>query len=250
MLSIKFFIKTEFSLSEGSGLLILILAESALEPIPRGLWSHPAIKRHSKRRGKPPRLILLDRSYHHFAMKSLKESEKRGRPDIVHFALLEALGSPLNKERLLQVYVHTLNDYVITINSEARLPRNYDRFVGLLEQLFELGRVPSRRQPLLKLERKTLPQLLDEAEPDYAMAFSRKGSPSTLEEAISRLLDKGRPAVIVGGFPHGHFSETTIKLASEVVCIDPEMLETWTLTSRLIYEYERAISLPKKRLKQ
>ena len=183
-------------------------------------------------------------------MKKLKENEKRGRPDIVHFALLEALGSSLNKERLLQVYVHTLNDYVITVNHEARLPRNYDRFVGLLEQLFELRRVPSKGQTLLKLERKTLPQLLEETETDYVMAFSRKGSPKTLEEAISKLLEKQKPAVIVGGFPRGHFSETTVRLADEVVCIDPEMLETWTLISRVIYEYERAISLSKKRLKQ
>lgn len=231
-------------------MLILILAESALETIPKGLWSHPAIKRHSKRCRKPPKNILLDRSYHHSAMKNLEENEKRGRPDIVHFALLEALGSPLNKERLLQVYVHTNNNYVITVKSEARLPRNYNRFVGLLEQLFELGKVPSEGQALLKLEAKTLPQLLDETETDYVMAFSRKGSPKTLEEASSRLLEKQRPAVLVGGFPHGHFSETTIRLADEVVCVDPEMLETWTLTSRLIYEYERVISLPKKRLKQ
>jgi len=250
MPSIKFFIKTDFPLSEGSGLLILILAESALEPIPRGLWRHPDIKRYSKRHGKPPRLILLDRSYHHSAMKSLKESEKRGRPDIVHFALLEALGSPLNKEGLLQVYVHTINDYVIMVNPEARLPRNYNRFIGLMEQLFESERVPSTGQALLKLERKTLPKLLNEIESDYVLAFSRKGSPKTLKEAIFKLLSKKRPAVIIGSFPHGHFSETTIRLAREVVCIDPGMLETWTLTSRLIYEYECAVSLSKKRLKQ
>jgi rRNA small subunit pseudouridine methyltransferase Nep1 len=181
-------------------------------------------------------------------MKKLRENEKRGRPDIAHFALLEALGSPLNKERLIQVYVHTNNDHVITVNPEARLPRNYDRFVGLLEQLFELGRVPSAEQTLLKLERKTLSQLLEETEIDYVMAFSRKGSAETLEEIVSRLLEKQKAAVIIGGFPHGHFSETTIRLADEVVCIDPDMLETWTLTSRVIYEYERANSLPKKRL--
>lgn len=231
-------------------MLTLILAESALERIPKELRSHPAVRRHSKRRGKPPELVLLDRSYHHSAMKRLGEGEKRGRPDIVHFALLEALGSPLNKEKLLRIYVHTQNDYVVTVNSEARLPRNYDRFVGLLEQLFELGRVPSMEQTLLKLEHKTLPQVLEEAESDYIMAFSRKGSPKTLETAILRLLEKQRPAVIIGGFPRGHFSETIIRLADEVVCIDPDMLETWTLTSRVIYEYERAILLSKRRLEQ
>jgi len=233
----------------GVSKLILVLAESALETIPEGLWTHPAVQRYSKRRGKHPRFLLLDRSYHHTAMRKLEEGEKRGRPDIVHFALLEALGSPLNKEHLLQVYVHTINDYVIVVNPEARLPRNYSRFVGLMEQLFELGRIPPSEPALLTLEHKTLQQLLHQIKPDYVMAFSRRGKPHTLEEAVSRLTDKERPVVIVGGFPHGSFSETTVKLTNKVVCIDPEMLETWTVTSRVIYEYERTISLPKKRFR-
>jgi len=229
-------------------MLILILAESAIETIPKGLWKQPSVKSHSKKRGKPPKFLLLDRSYHHAAMKNLPQNQKRGRPDIVHFALLEALGSPLNKAGELQVYVHTINDHAISVNPKARLPRNYNRFVGLMEQLFELKRAPPTGPALLKLEHKTLSQLLQDIKPTYTLAFSRIGTPSTLEEAISRLSDKERPAVIIGCFPHGHFSETTIKLANELVCIDPEMLETWTVASRVIYEYERVISLPKKRL--
>ncbi len=58
---------------------------------------------------------ILDRSYHHAAMKDIADSEKRGRPDIAHLCLLEALGSPLNKEGLLRTYVHTYNDYVISV---------------------------------------------------------------------------------------------------------------------------------------
>lgn len=230
-------------------MLILILAESALETIPQGLWRHPSVQRHSKRRGKHPQFLLLDRSYHHTAMKTLEGGEKRGRPDIIHFALLEALGSPLNREGLLQTYVHTIHDRVITVNPEARLPRNYLRFVGLVEQLFESGRVPPTGPALLKLERKTLPQLLREIKPDHVTAFSRKGKSRLLEEAVSELSEKERPAVVIGGFPRGHFSETTTRLAKEVIRIDPEMLEAWTVTSRVIYEYERALSLPRKRLK-
>ncbi len=230
-------------------MLILILAESALETVPKSLWKHPAIQHYSKKRGKPPEFLLLDRSYHHSAMKTLPENEKRGRPDIVHFALLEALGSPLNKERLLQVYVHTLSDHVITVNPEARLPRNYSRFVGLMEQLFEFGKVPPSGQLLLELKHQSLPQLLHEIRPDYVMAFSTKGVPDTLEKAILKLSSRERPTVLIGGFPHGHFTEATTKLANEVVRIDPETLETWTVTSRLIYEYERLISLLQKRLK-
>jgi rRNA small subunit pseudouridine methyltransferase Nep1 len=231
-------------------LLTLILAESALETIPQSLWTHPAIRSYSERREKHPQFLLLDRSYHHGAMKRIEESEKRGRPDIVHFALLEALGSPLNKERLLQTYVHTIKNHVVTVSPETRLPRNYDRFVGLMGQLFELGRVPPTGQILLKLEPKTLPQLLREITATHVAAFSRRGSPHTLEEGVSRLSAEEMPVVMVGAFPHGHFTEATIKLADDIICIDREMLEAWTLTSRVIYAYERAISLPTKRIKR
>jgi len=233
-------------------LLNLVLAESALETIPEKLWKHSAIQKYAKPRRKHPRFVLLDRSYHHRAMKSLEQNTKRGRPDIVHFALLEALGSPLNKEGLLQVYVHTFNDYVITVNPETRLPRNYDRFVNLIEQLFEYGRVPPQptENALLLLKQKTLPQLIREIKPSYVLALSRVGKPRTLEETVAKLSSENKPVVIVGGFPHGHFSKTTLKLVDETVCIDPDMLETWTVTSRAIYEYERALSVSKKRLNQ
>ena len=230
-------------------LLTLILAESALETIPPSLWSHPTLRSYSKRRGKHPRFLLLDRSYHHTAKRKLEEDEKRGRPDILHFALLVALGSPLNREGLLRIYVHTINDYVITVNPETRLPRNYDRFVGFMEQLFKLGRVPSTEQVLLKLEPKTLPQLLHEINATHVTAFSRRGSPHTPEEGVSRLLGEEVPVLIIGAFPHGHFSKAPIRLVDEMLYVDPLMLEAWTLTSRVIYEYERAISLPKKRVK-
>jgi rRNA small subunit pseudouridine methyltransferase Nep1 len=229
-------------------LLILVLAEAAIETVPEPLWSHPAVRRHSKRQRKPPNQLLLDRSLHHAAMRRLDDNLKRGRPDITHFALLEALGSPLNKERLLQTYVHTNKDYVITVNPSTRLPRNYSRFIGLMEQLFQQQKVPTTGETLLRLEHKTLQQLLAETKADYVLAFSREGKPRTIQDAVSGLEPKQRPAVIVGGFPHGHFSEATTKLADEVVCVDSEMLEAWTVASRAIYEYERAVSLPTKRL--
>ena len=229
-------------------MLTFILAEAALETVPKELWSHPSVRRHSKRQGKPPKQLLLDRSLHHAAMKRLDNNLKRGRPDIIHFALLEALGSPLNKEGLLQVYVHTNNNYVITVNPTARLPRNYNRFLGLIEQLFQHGKVPKDGEPLLTLEQKTLQQLLAETKIDHVLAFSKEGKPKTIQDAVSVLQEKKRPAVVVGGFPHGHFSKTSVHLLDEVVCVDLEMLETWTVTSRIIYEYERILSIPTKRL--
>ena len=230
-------------------MLILILAESALETVPKEIANHPAVKKYAERRGKKPYQTILDRSYHHHAMLNLPNSEKRGRPDIIHFSLLSALGTPLAKEKLLEIYVHTITDYVIYVNPEVRLPRNCLRFIGLMEQLFIHGKVPPKSQkPLLQIEKKTLKDLMAEVNPEYTIVFTRKGAKQTLERAISKIADKIRAAVIVGGFPHGNFSKQTLSLADEKVCIDPEALEAWTVTARIIYEYERFIGLLEKRI--
>ena len=231
-------------------MLTLILAEAALETIPQTLWNHSSVRSHSKKQRKPPQQILLDRSLHHSAMRKLENSQKRGRPDITHIMLLQALGSPLNKEGLLQIYVHTCNNFVITVNPITRLPRNYNQFIGLIEQLFKQGKVPSVGETLLTLEQKTLKKLLKAVKADYVLAFSREGKPKTLEEAIYSLQIKRNIAVIIGGFPCGHFSQTTLREVSEIVCVDSEMLEAGVLTSRIIYDHERALSLPLKRIRK
>ena len=230
-------------------MLTVVLAESALEPIPRQLWKHPLIRKYVQKRGKDPEFLLLDRSYHHVAMKTLRDAEKRGRPDIVHFSLLELLGSPLCKERLLQVYVHTVADSVISVDNETRLPRNYNRFLGLMEQLFELKQIPPQGSPLLTLiEDMTFPHLMEKIKPDYIVVFSKSGVGKTLEGTVSEFKEKKNPVAVVGGFPHGTLSGNVRKLANQVAAIDRETLETWILVARITYEYEKQIGLPQRRL--
>ena len=231
-----------------TNLLTFILAESALETVPQQIQKHPSVRRHSKRTNKPTKQLLLDRSIHHAAMQNLENSNKRGRPDITHLALLEALGSPLNKEGLLRTFVHTNRDYVITVNPKTRLPRNYNQFTGLMQQLFQQKQVPPNAEPLLTLEQKTLNQLLNQQQPDYILLLSTQGNPKTVHDAISSLQTKQNPAVIVGGFPHGDFAQATRELADEIITIDSAPLDAWTITARAIYEYEQAISLSSKRL--
>ena len=229
-------------------MLNLILVESALEIVPKKIWSHPAVRRHSKKMKKPSKQLLLDRSLHHSAMKNLKDAHKRGRPDIIHFSLLEAISSPLNKEGLLKIIIHTNQNYMIRVNPKIRLPKNYNRFTGLIEQLFEQGKVPIKGEYLLKIEQKNIQKVFEEIDSNYILAFSRAGKRITLEDAISPLLKKKNPTVVVGGFPHGHYSEIINQLLDEIVSIDFEMIETWTMISRIIYEYERLLLLPLKRI--
>jgi len=230
-------------------MLHLVLAEAALETVPKGIRRHPAVRAHARRRGKSPGEILLDRSYHHSAMKGLPMAEKRGRPDIAHICLLEALGSPLNKGGLLRVYVHTIGGYVIYVNPEVRLPRNYDRFVGLIEQLFKTGSVPPGEEEwLLKVRRGRLRDLVEEVNPTLVVAFSTDGEPATLSEVCRTLVDEENPMALVGAFPRGSFTSETEALVDRRFRIDPEALEAWVVVSRLIYQYEVQIGLPEKRV--
>jgi rRNA pseudouridine-1189 N-methylase Emg1 (Nep1/Mra1 family) len=69
-----------------------------------------------------------------------------------------------------------------------------------------------------------------------------------MEETMKDLSKQSNPAILVGGFPHGHISEETAKLAENRISIDKSMLEAWVVASRAIYEFERAIDLPKRRI--
>jgi len=225
----------------------LILVEAALETVPPNIQHHPSVRRNAKRWGKKPAETLLDRSLHHAAMKGLPNSQKRGRPDIVHFCLLEALGAPLNREGGLRVWVHTVEGYAIEVAPEARLPRDCTRFNSLMEQLFAEGRVPPEGgKPLLSLSRMSLPKLMEKIGASHTVALTSHGKLTSLEEMCRHLAEEEDPAVFIGAYPSGPMEDGTLALADEAVSIYPEALEAWVVASRLIYEFERArASLPR-----
>jgi len=182
-------------------------------------------------------------------MLKLTNASKRGRPDILHFSLLAAFGSPLNKEGLLKTYVHTVDDHLIHFNPVVRLPKNYTRFVGLIEQLYEQKNIPVKGTTLLKLEQGRFQKLFEEIQPSYVIAFSRGGRPTLLQEVLDSHGEENL-MVVVGAFPRGHFSKGLLDLADDVVSIDVESLEAWIVASRIIFSYERVLGLPEKRLKK
>src|SRR5256712_2598980 len=227
-------------------MLTLILAESSIELVPNEITGHPAILKWAERKKKDPRQLILDQSYHHSAILGLgKSSIGRGRPDIVHFCLLLALGSPLNSDNQLTCFVHTRDDHVITIDPRARLPRNTDRFTALIEQLYQSSMVPSSGQPLMKLRRESLNELLSKNSPDDIVALTTLGLPKPMEAVAARLREVKRPVLIVGGFPVGHFPAGTLKLGSAKLRIDRRQLEAWTVVGRVVYDYEKVIGIGK-----
>ncbi|MBU0623991.1 MAG: 16S rRNA methyltransferase, partial [Candidatus Thermoplasmatota archaeon] len=113
-----------------------MLADSELELVPQEIVNERCILNNARARGKAPEKILLDASHHHPAFGKLPDSERRGRPDIVHFFLMLCIDSDLSAEGKLRVFVHTRNNDVIAVNPETRLPPHYPRFVGLIESLY------------------------------------------------------------------------------------------------------------------
>ncbi|MCY0868844.1 MAG: 16S rRNA methyltransferase [Desulfurococcus sp.] len=223
--------------------LKIILLESALETIPPAIASHPAVLKTAGKRGKSPLDMLLDVSLHYHAMKKLPLKHKRGRPDIIHVSLLEALESPLNKEKSLEVYVHTLQGHVIFIDSSTRIPRNYNRFVGLMEQLFKEGRVPpGSPSPLLYIKTMRLPELLEDINVKGLIVLREECEHAGIKEIVGEALD-GNLAVGVGGFPHGDFEEETLKYSTKCYSIYDEPLATWIVVSRIIAEAERKLGI-------
>ena len=84
-------------------MISLILTESSLELVPKELSSHPSVISHAQKLGKRPSEILLDNSWHFAAMKGISDEIKRGRPDLVHFCILEATTIPLYAKNKIKI---------------------------------------------------------------------------------------------------------------------------------------------------
>ncbi len=234
--------------------LTLALVESALQLVPWEIQSHPQIKLYAKRREKGAEEVLLDRAFHHTAMRRLAQRgypipvEKMGRPDIVHNTLLQVLETPLNWEGHLRVLVHTQDDYVITINPKVRLPKNYIRFIGLIEQLFARKRVPGEGDPLLKLEKGNLRALVRMVAPGKVFGFSIVGKPALLKAVADRASKIKDPLAFIGAFPRGHFTEETRRSVDQLFCVDRESLDAWVVAGRFVYDFEWALGLAQNRV--
>lgn len=214
-----------------------MIADSELELVPESIADHPAVVNYARRRNKKPNEVILDSSYHHSALKKLPDGERRGRPDILHICLLNALESIANKEGLLRVYVHTRNDEVIYIKPESRIPRNYNRFLGLMESLFKNKVVPKDLE-LLRLEEQSLNELIDELDPDEVFIMHEKGElvkPREFGELVASLENA---VVIVGGFPHGDFRS---EVNGKKVSLYRGPLMAWTIVNEVVVNFEVGI---------
>lgn len=220
-----------------------ILLESSLELVPKEISSHPSVVRNAKKRRRKPCETILDVSIHYYAMLELRDREKRGRPDIIHISLLYALESPLNKNERLDLFIHTYQGHVVFINPETRVPRNYNRFIGLMEQLLAIGKVPpDTDKPLMYVKKISLDSLFKELNINGLILLSEK-SPYKKPIDIVREAIENQYLIGIGGFPHGDFSEEIVSKSIAQYSIYSKPLATWIVLSRLITVSEKYFNI-------
>jgi rRNA small subunit pseudouridine methyltransferase Nep1 len=224
-------------------MLNVILLDCALEIVPSEISSYKEIQRQAGRRGKRANEILLDQTHHGRAMAKLAHGDRRGRPDIVFHSLITLLETPLCKEGLLGVYLHLQDGRVIEVSPETRLPRNYDRFVGLMEQLLLMGRVPPEGDFFLRFTKKNLSQLVSELKRDTSEAqciLTIEGGTKTSINSLQDMLptDPSIPVIVgIGAFPHGDFAEDLKKIFETHIELDREVMMAWHVCAEIVWSY-------------
>jgi Uncharacterized conserved protein len=217
-----------------------LIAESSLELIPKEIINHPAIVSDSAKRGKDPSKIILDRAKHHFAMLKLPNSTKRGRPDIIHSLLLVHQYSILAQNNLSKIFIHTIEDKIIEVNNKTRIPKNYNNFIGLIEQLYEKGSIIYAGEELLRLKEIGLKDFIKETNMNW-IVFHEKGEKTDLKNLADILEQK---IIIIGGFPHGDFeNEWILKDAERVIRIGDKVLDSFQILFRIITILEMNLNL-------
>ena len=226
-------------------MISIILVETSLELMPVEISHVKAIKREAEKKNKKTRHIILDAARHRPFMVNfkLKNKDKRGRPDILHRFLLLALGSLASKKGKLNVYVHTMFDHVFKAEKDVRFPRNYNRFIGLIEQLMVKQRVPPKGEALIQLKKQTLAGLLKEINPKKVILLSETGTRVKIDEYLKTLEDinTNNHAFLIGGFSFGEFTPETVRLADETISLDEEALSSTVVGAKLIMNYENLV---------
>jgi len=220
-------------------LLSLVIAESALELVPKEMHRHNSVTASARRFNKKPSEILLDVSWHFAAMKGIKNEIKRGRPDLVHFSLLEACSIPLYFEDKLNVFVHTIDDKVISVGKNVRLPKSYHRFTGLVEKLYAIKEIKENNNTLLTLQDMSLGELIRKIDPEETIALSSKGVKSSYQKLAEEI--DNNTCLVIGGFSKGQFFDKNKEYFDKTIAVDKNPLEAHIIISRVLYECEKRI---------
>jgi rRNA small subunit pseudouridine methyltransferase Nep1 len=171
-------------------------------------------------------------------MIKLGNFERRGRPDILHNCLLNALGSPLNKTKKLNIFFHTVNNRIFKLNPETRITRNYNRFKGLVAKLLIDGQIQFNGNYLIKELQEPLIEIIKSIKKKEILIFSSKGLLMLHHLDIFQKNSPKNYIAIVGGFQKGMISPRIQNLSTNIISISQYSLDAWIVISKIISFYE------------
>jgi len=220
---------------------VIILEEASLELVPKKYWSYESCKLFEYRFGVPPESQILDDNFHHEIVEKLPRKEKRGRPDIVHFALMDIVSTPAYQESIIRPIIHTVNDETILVGDRVRIPRTELRFSGVMSKILRKQHGVAEKNLFEESGVRKTRELLKSLELDEVICLTSQGMLRDLRHYVaSHIGDKSSTAWIVGGFARGHFTEELKGLANDLISISDRPLAAHVVTARLSYELERS----------
>jgi rRNA small subunit pseudouridine methyltransferase Nep1 len=218
----------------------IVLEDASLELVPKKYRNHDSCQEVERKFGVPADLQILDDNFHHAIVSRLKQGERRGRPDIVHIALLDITSTPLYMNDGVRVVIHTCGQAAIILGRGVRIPRTLQRFCGVMSRI--LARKQEEREKGLFSfnENQSLEEVISLSDATNVVSFSRKGVLTNLNELVKEIQSTSTiTAWIVGAFPHGHFKDEVRAVSNRMVSISDSPLPAHVVTARLSYELER-----------
>lgn len=184
-------------------MLTFVLGECGLELVPPELHKAPSVKQRARARRRPGEQLLLDQALDHKAMHSIPDSERRGRPDIVHLVTLLVQDSPLTAQKGTRLLWHTRDDALVRVRPDLRPPRAQATFYKMCEDLLRQGVVPSHN-PLLSLERDhTLADILAKEARGPVVLLAQDGELARASDFARLASEHPDLTIVLGGFAHG-----------------------------------------------
>lgn len=216
--------------------LRILIANAQLELVPPEICGHPSIRRMSQFLGKKGATFILDQNQHRPAMKGIEDEAIRGRPDLLHYTLLNILEGPMAREGRVEVAVHTREGHFLRFRKDTRLPRGESRFHGVMSRVLRLG-ASQDKDPLVWVESTCGAKKALESFAKGPVIRLDAGGKALDPMTLAKQSNHGELTIVIGGFAHGGFPQEWIDLVPTTASLYGEELNAWTVAAEVVAGY-------------
>lgn len=179
------------------------------------------------------REVILDHVLHADLVRAMPESNRRGRPDILHHALTLAISSIPYRMGDIDVVVHTRNNEAIYFGPKAEIPQNYFEFLRRLGDLYTDGQVDCREKRWAIETDRDLAHIVAKSRAEVRVLLSPVGEVKGLGK-LMKGFQENNAIIMFGGFPEGDFKSPVNDLADISVSLGPDLLNINAVTAEIL----------------